>query len=554
MKDKRRYAALVSAGLIAAICIELCLAFFSARRGSVLEEISVVTPEYVTSRGEGQNPYLTTQEKPWLDFRPERRAGYLEFEFTEPLKGKEQVLVYYTEQEGQDFNRFRRIERWLMRGTTRGRIPLPASGYERLRLVLTGDGQIVNVSLRGTVSERPEMDALLRHARPFRFLCMAVILPVSLCLGWRERGRGKSIFLGEAGRPGFIGAGAPKPRTAWLDGVRVLAALFVIAVHVLEPVAQIQIKGTPRDYFFQSLVLIALTCNLLFFFISGALLLPYRDEPIGEYYKKRLVKILLPFAVYSLFYLKLLCATAEGVRGWPAEAALDFIGASITMGPHLWLIYKLMSLYLLVPFLRYMMVKMPQRVEKQLFLLILAVLTLKTASVYFRFDLGFSLYLDSWLGLFFAGYLLNREWMRRFDIFLMTGGILALAASVRIYGLRVDYLEIIANCSILEFLMASAIFVLMIRLNGILSRFSRMLQRLGNRSFSVLMIHLFVMSAILPLGLVPVSLENRSVGQLIIPYIFICVVSYIIAAAVDETVIRVLEAGALRISAGKRKR
>lgn len=37
---------MVVTGLIAAICIELCLAYFSARRGSILEENIVLVPEY----------------------------------------------------------------------------------------------------------------------------------------------------------------------------------------------------------------------------------------------------------------------------------------------------------------------------------------------------------------------------------------------------------------------------------------------------------------------------------------------------------------------------
>ena len=56
--------------------------------------------------------------------------------------------------------------------------------------------------------------------------------------------------------------------------------------------------------------------------------------------------------------------------------------------------------------------------------------------------------------------------------------------------------------------MASAVFVLVLRLNGICNRFSRILERLGKRSFSVLMVHLFVLSAVLPLGFIPVGWEE----------------------------------------------
>ncbi|WP_125140160.1 acyltransferase [Clostridium transplantifaecale] len=555
MKNKKRGLALIITGLIAAICIELCLACFSARRGSILEENITILPEYAADAAADGKPYRMAEDMPWLDFAPHTAGGYLEFEFAAPVPDKMQVLVYYTENEGQEFNRFRRIERWILKGTTKGRVALPAGYCDRLRLTLTGDAEIENVSM-SIPAVRPAFGEAISLVNPVRLLAIFLILALSILLHHRERREQKLRKSVNKGNPGIgcQGSGERRKRTAYLDGVRVLAALFVVAVHVVEPVALAQIKGTPRDFVFRAVVLIVLTCNLLFFFISGALLLPYREETIGEYYKKRVLKILLPFALYSLFYLKVLCATQEGILGWGGQAALDFLGGTITMGPHLWLIYKLLALYLLVPFYRLMMAKMPERTEKQLFVLIVAALAIRTGCEYLNFDLGISLYLDSWLGLFLAGYLLNRAWMRKYDLCLVSGGILALIISLWIYSFRADYLEIITNCSILEFLMASAVFVTVLRMNGICVRFSKILQILGKRSFSVLMVHLFVMSAVLPLGFVPYGMVNKSIGQLVLPYLFICAVSYAIAVLYDETVVKVFDAGAERLLAGKNKR
>ena len=46
---------------------------------------------------------------------------------------------------------------------------------------------------------------------------------------------------------------------------------------------------------------------------------------------------------------------------------------------------------------------------------------------------------------------------------------------------------------------------------------------------------------------------NKSIGQLVIPYLFICAVSYVIAVLYDETVVKVFDAGAERLLAGKKK-
>ena len=233
MNNKKRCFTLIVTGLIAAICIELCLAYFSARRGSILEENIVLVPEYTAGEAANGNPYQTTEDMPWLDFAPGIRAGYLEFEFTEPIPEKMQVLVYYTENSGQEFNRFRRIERWLLRGTTKGIIPLPDVRCEKLRLTLTGAGQIKNVSVNERPAAGPAVRQMLDRVNPLRLLLLAAVLPLSFCLhGAERRKRAKQSHGRAAGQPG-----ERRQRTAYLDGVRVLAALFVIAVHVVEPVA-----------------------------------------------------------------------------------------------------------------------------------------------------------------------------------------------------------------------------------------------------------------------------------------------------------------------------
>ena len=43
--------------------------------------------------------------------------------------------------------------------------------------------------------------------------------------------------------------------------------------------------------------------NSLFVMLSGALLLPWREESIGRFYARRLTKVALPLVVYFFFYM-----------------------------------------------------------------------------------------------------------------------------------------------------------------------------------------------------------------------------------------------------------
>lgn len=91
---------------------------------------------------------------------------------------------------------------------------------------------------------------------------------------------------------------------------------------------------------------IAHTAVPLFFMISGALLVQ-REEPVLTFYKKRYFKILPPLVFWSLVYIPV-------ISRWPDPPA-HLSPVSILTGPvsfHLWFVYTIASLYLLVPILR----------------------------------------------------------------------------------------------------------------------------------------------------------------------------------------------------------
>lgn len=93
--------------------------------------------------------------------------------------------------------------------------------------------------------------------------------------------------------------------------------------------------------FYDSLVR---ACVPLFLMISGATLVP-RDEPLQQFFTKRLVRIIPPLLFWSLFYLALGAFRGEQKGNW----------AAIISGPvkfHLWYFYELIGLYLFMPVLR----------------------------------------------------------------------------------------------------------------------------------------------------------------------------------------------------------
>jgi surface polysaccharide O-acyltransferase-like enzyme len=105
-------------------------------------------------------------------------------------------------------------------------------------------------------------------------------------------------------------------------------------------------------------------CVPAFIMISGALLLnPQRFQPAAVFYRKRMGRILIPLAFWTVFYLGLR-ASFEGLS-WP-EAARDVVRA----GPygHLWFLYMIAGLYFVTPVLQPFVRSTTRRDQRQSFL------------------------------------------------------------------------------------------------------------------------------------------------------------------------------------------
>lgn len=146
--------------------------------------------------------------------------------------------------------------------------------------------------------------------------------------------------------------GAVRAHHPGLTALRAWACVMVIAVHVVET-----FYISPRGELLQDngitvgLLGSAFRASVpLFVMITGALLLPVRGAS-SAFLKKRLRRVLGPFFVWSLLY-----AAALFLRGVYDERTLQKIILLIPfqLSPyvgHLWYVYMLVGLYLLLPIL-----------------------------------------------------------------------------------------------------------------------------------------------------------------------------------------------------------
>ena len=135
-------------------------------------------------------------------------------------------------------------------------------------------------------------------------------------------------------------------RIVWIDWLRVIACLMVMFVHSTEPFylgGNGSLIESESDAwwvsFFDSFVR---SCVPLFVIASSFLLLPLQ-YPAGTFFKKRAVRILIPFAVWSVFYAI--------YWGEPVSNLKDLLFNFNYAAGHLWFVYMLVGLYLIIPVL-----------------------------------------------------------------------------------------------------------------------------------------------------------------------------------------------------------
>lgn len=135
-------------------------------------------------------------------------------------------------------------------------------------------------------------------------------------------------------------------RVVWVDWLRVAACFMVIVVHATEPFylgGQGSLILTEADAYWASLFdSLVRACVPLFIVASSYLQFPLHYSS-GEFLRRRVVRVLVPFLLWSAVY-----ALAWGN---PVENFQNLLLNFNYSAGHLWFVYMLIGVYLLMPLL-----------------------------------------------------------------------------------------------------------------------------------------------------------------------------------------------------------
>lgn len=284
-------------------------------------------------------------------------------------------------------------------------------------------------------------------------------------------------------------------RLAYMDFLRVLATIFVIACHTTALAIELV---EPQSVSFVVLELfnnLFFTNNLLFLMLSGALLLGVRDEKMGAFFSKRFLKIAVPMAVYYILYV----VAKEGIV-WITPPYWKALFLRILMGvpeeaPHFWLIYTLFFLYALTPFFRFFVQNISDEVFAGVIAVIFVMNALDTFLPIWDLTFPFSSIVDSCAGVFLLGYFVVRVQSRRVENFFLVAGVCSFLLSDLLTCTTESYRSYLYQNSPLMMFSATALFLCIRRISQKYPSGSNRLAEcypmriLRKYSFSILLVH-----------------------------------------------------------------
>lgn len=325
-----------------------------------------------------------------------------------------------------------------------------------------------------------------------------------------------------------------KQRIYYLDVIRCLACLMVVLMHAPYP------NSGMSGLFVTPISLATAPCIGLFFMVSGALLLPTKDNGLS-FIKKRLAKVAYPILVWTLVAMVINGFT----KGWPS--LIDLIKSLASMPfcveGHgvMWFMYVLVGMYLIAPIISPWLER-AEKCDLQFYLGIWTVaMSYPILKLFLRVnetETGVLYYFSGYVGYFLLGYYLHKFGTSKTRAALAYLPVpFALLGITKYFNYEVDFYSVFWYLSILIVLMCWSWFTVIKnaeqQIASLNPKLLSAITHFSSCSFGIYLIHIFVMrNGIWPLfdrfgigGVI--SLLISFLGTLLVSYCLTWIISFL---------------------------
>ena len=231
----------------------------------------------------------------------------------------------------------------------------------------------------------------------------------------------------------------------WADNLRVIATIAVIFLHVSATVLY-KFNTVPRSYWWIGNIYDSSVrfCVPVFVMLTGALLLS-KEYILGVFLKKRLLRVVLPFAFWSLIYLIYyyrLHYLYETRLSRSEDLHWIFFYLKKGSSFHLWYVYMIIGIYLFIPIIG-KWVRVSTEKEILYFLSIWLITLFLTYPSISENKLNIDLtYFTGFIGYLVLGYYLstktfgNKKRTDIISIFLIVSGIVITIVGTYLFSLK----------------------------------------------------------------------------------------------------------------------
>ena len=445
------------------------------------------------------------------------------------------IQVFYVKP-GESYSEKNSFQTTLKAGEASCRIAIPLDTYASFRLDIDGDFTLDGIAVyTGETKITPVIssDTIYNCLMYFPTALIAILL-----IFWAHK-----VKAGDMGTKAYVKQllGAENNRTSrqlhW-DYMRVLAAVLVILAHSCSPMVDLADADWKRLLLVCGLTL-GLSCNVIYVMLSGALLLnSTREESVGAFYIRRASKVIIPLIAYYLLLLSL----NDEISFLPPENLGSVWKRILTgapdAGPHLWLIYTIVALYLITPFIRVMVQHLSDRMLLSLAILILVCNVLTLYLPLFDVNFGFTTFLAGWEGVFLLGYIMTREEGRKYDKKIMIAGVISFAVAIIVVFLNSENMNYVYNNAITLVILSCGIFALVLgNQKWFAGKDNAVIRLCSKYSYAIILIHWYALFVIVQGKFHVTALRFGCIGGIAASVVLTFIVSLILGMIYDNTVV-----------------
>ena len=314
-----------------------------------------------------------------------------------------------------------------------------------------------------------------------KMIVLALLMLAAVMIHWYRAGR-DGQYLKRT-----LGLSQSRNRVYEYDWLRVLAAAMVIFTHAAQAdVGGGFVEGVFAEYWMKVFYTVCMACNCIYVMLTGALLLPYREESLFSFYIRRMLRVGLPMAIYYVFYLWQNMELEQVDAGTPIWILERLYTGNTPESPHYWLIYAILSVYLVTPFLRYLTKDIPYR-KLTAFVFLSWIYMYLGTFVPIPFSVSYPL--NFWIGVAFMGYWVTRPETRKYDGWLMAGGLGAFAVMLVLVRQGGNFLNLSANCSPVMTAFTCGLFAFILSAKKWFGKRNRLISVIGQYSYPIILLH-----------------------------------------------------------------